>query len=669
MHNSNEITPFSINEIFKSGEYSIPIYQRNYAWREGQIVQLINDVNDFAISKKRQNYYIGTLVVYKRKKEDNQSYYETIDGQQRLTTLNILYAVLKNTFNLENELPNFKKTILEFENRITSSNALELAYKGKFDDFTKYNTTIKDAYQIIEKELKSLFKISDNLVNDHLLNFVNYLNNHVVILRVEVPKDTDLNHYFEIMNNRGEQLEKHEVLKSLLLSYLENIENKTEKDITKMLFTRIWDGCSQMERYIQYAFDKNHRQDIFGKNWNTLNVENFDDLLSKFREYETLEPKNENSTSNNLEPSLRSIIKNTKYSNISNNSNQETSERFNSVINFQNFLLHCLLIFKEDNEFKLDDKKLISNFEFLKSLSNELQIRFVKNFAFCILKTKFLLDNYVIKREFISNTEGWSLKKLHFYNDKSQSYIGSFGTEENESDNRNLIWLLSMFHTVAPNMMYKHWLNAALKYLYTNYSTNGIDSSSYINYLEGFAKQLVFNRFLNNNQKEYFDIIYGEKDENFDENNLNWNKLKYSTIENNLIFNYIDYLLIKSVLNDEIYDVIGLKSFVSKFEFTFRSSVEHYYPQNPKEGFDKLNYEDLHSVGNLTLISHSKNSAMNNYMPKAKKEHYKNGAIADSVKQYLMFNKYPDNSWGSKEIKAHEIEIIELLKSQLNHHA
>lgn len=662
MQTSNEIVPFTLDKIFQSGEYSIPIYQRNYAWKEGQIVQLINDVNDFAMVEKKQNYYIGTLVVYKRKREeDSKCFYETIDGQQRLTTLNILYAVLKNVFVLEARIPNFKKTILEFENRVTSSNALDFAYKGNFENFTKYNTAIEDAYRIIEKELKSLFNIHDNQPNEALLNYVDYLNNYVIILRVEVPKETDLNHYFEIMNNRGEQLEKHEVLKSQLLSYLENIEDKSEKAKAKKLFSIVWDGCSQMERYIQYAFEKDHRSIVFGSTWNSFLVEDFDELMTKFK-------NNENSNfENSNQVSILSVIRDSKYANIIVNNTTETTERFNSVINFQNFLLHCLLVLEQKSDFKLDDKKLISNFDFLKKLGIKEQIVFVKKFIFCVLKMKFLLDNYVIKREFINNTDSWSLKKLHFYNDKSQSYIGTFGTEENEGDNRVLIWLLSMFHTVAPNMMYKHWLNATLKYLYTNYTQNGIDSKSYINYLESFAKQLIFKRFLADNQSDYFDIIYRKDyDSKLDSSDLNWDKLKYSRVENNLVFNYIDYLLIKTVVNDGFSEINGIKSFVSKFEFTFRSSVEHYYPQNPKDGFDKLDEHLLHSIGNLVLISHSKNSAMNNYMPKAKKEHYKDGKTADSVKQYLMFNKYPDASWGEVEIHAHEKEIIDLLKNYIN---
>ena len=300
------------------------------------------------------------------------------------------------------------------------------------DAYKEYGSLKKFVLDVAKKELKSLFKIENNLANESLLNFVTYLNESVVILRVEVPKETDLNHYFEIMNNRGEQLEKHEVLKSQLISYLENIDDLEEKESAKILFSTIWDGCSQMERYIQYAFDKNYRSFIFGNTWNEFLIKDFDDLMKKIKIDKTLNSETDTSLNIKNDVSILSIVRDAKYANIVVDNTGETPERFNSVINFQNFLLHCLLVLREDNNFKLDDKKLISNFDFLKKQRIEEQIQFVKDYIFCVLKMKFLLDNYAIKREFINNSESWSLKKLHFYNDKSQSYIGTFGTDENE---------------------------------------------------------------------------------------------------------------------------------------------------------------------------------------------------------------------------------------------
>ena len=46
--------------------------------------------------------------------------------------------------------------------------------------------------------------------------FKEYFLNHVHIIHYRVPKDVDLNHYFEVMNSRGEQLEKHEIVKAKL---------------------------------------------------------------------------------------------------------------------------------------------------------------------------------------------------------------------------------------------------------------------------------------------------------------------------------------------------------------------------------------------------------------------------------------------------------------------
>lgn len=659
----DDIHALTLETLFQSGQYVIPIYQRNYAWEEGQITQLVQDINDFSKSNKAQKYYIGTLVVYER--EGLERLYETIDGQQRLTTLSILYAVLRNEYALHNELASFEKRILDFENRKLSSTALDLVKEGNFDTSLKYNTSIVNAYGILKKELKSIFNVYGH-TGVEFSNFVSYLNKQVVLLRVKVPKDTDLNHYFEIMNNRGEQLEKHEVLKSLLLGYLDKIHDKDKREKSKQLFNTIWEGCSQMERYIQYSFNKDQRHKIFGATWDRFVLNSFDALLKEVDvESENLEGDLE---IEKADFSIDEIINNNRFSTVVKDGNPENPERFNTIINFQNFILHCLLLYTKDRQSTLDDKNLIKNFEFLKEKTSQEQIDFVKSFAFTILKSKFLLDHFIIKREFINNKDAWSLKKLFYYSDTSQSYIHTFGKNDDDEDgaeSREIILLLSMFHTVAPNMMYKHWLNASLNYLYQNYChENGININNYRNYLESFARDLVFRRFLSKVPLDYFDIIYGDISKEIEKENVDWERLRYNNLANNLVFNYIDYLLIKKELKIER-ELTGFVSFARNFEFTFRSSVEHYYPQNPKDGFDKLGDDDLHSIGNLTLISHSKNSAMNNYMPKAKKEHYEDGRKADSVKQYIMFNKYPDASWGIDEINKHSEEIIELLTEQL----
>ena len=81
--------------IFNSGAYyEIPLYQRAYAWEDKEIGQLIEDINDIKVDGKttvQPNYYIGTLIV---SKQDNEEKYEVVDGQQRLTTLYLLFNYL-----------------------------------------------------------------------------------------------------------------------------------------------------------------------------------------------------------------------------------------------------------------------------------------------------------------------------------------------------------------------------------------------------------------------------------------------------------------------------------------------------------------------------------------------------------------------------------------------
>ena len=86
MNNPQEINEFTIQQLLGNDQiYVIPMYQRNYAWGEPEISQLIQDIKDCQ-NTDRPKYYIGTLVTFKR----HDGNLEVIDGQQRFTTLSLL---------------------------------------------------------------------------------------------------------------------------------------------------------------------------------------------------------------------------------------------------------------------------------------------------------------------------------------------------------------------------------------------------------------------------------------------------------------------------------------------------------------------------------------------------------------------------------------------------
>ena len=638
---SEEIVQLSIRNLL--GEdvgYVIPIYQRNYAWEEGEITQLIQDIIDYLPKSdvEARNYYIGSLVVYERL-DTNKPVFEIIDGQQRLTTLSLITSYLKNINAID--LRWYSSLCINFDSREHSSATFLAIFKGQFDngqikilDEKQINTGILNGYRLIQKILPQ--KLKENTVSAQL--FAEFMFRYVQIMRVKVPMDTDLNHYFEIMNNRSEQLEKHEVLKARMMEKLQGCKE------SQSCLNTVWEACANMERYVQTGFTSSQRKSIFGKNdRGQFDPKNFDELR------DALHRNQEAVNRQNLPLTINQIIEKASVGIRQYELNDEVPERFNTVINFPNFLLHVLRIDKRI-DIPLDDKRLLDTFEAY-VLKQSDPAEEVKRFTFNLLRCKYLFDQYVIKREFIKGADGWSLKRFKWNEGGERSsvgrgnYVNTFGEEDgSEGVNRRILMLLSAFHVSTPTLVYKHWLNAALYYLFY---ADRVDADAYLQHMESVAKAFVFDRFLASEAGlDYFAMIYDNKGacqtsrESVAADVLE-QCLSFGNIENNLVFNFLDYLLWLKHRADES---------VKSYEFTFRSSVEHYYPQNPLSGFSRLDHSILNCFGNLCLISHEKNSRLSNAMPSRKKEFYQHNTI-DSVKQHLMMTQY--ESWNSDAIKQH----------------
>lgn len=657
---SEDVQAFGIEALLSdSSRYVVPMYQRNYAWGEGEINQLVQDVLDYQQkrldSDEHQTYYIGTLVVFGRK----DGSFEVIDGQQRFTTLTLLANWLRNN-QKDTSMPDmgwYNRVNLEFESRPISGNTFDALWQGVETHKLRskeFNSDLVYGYELIGKTLQQV-------VGKKLAAFCEYLFNHVQITRIRVPKDTDLNHYFEVMNNRGEQLEKHEVVKARLMSVMNEIEDEGEKQDSLAVLNDVWEACSSMERYAQYGFEVDTRHLVFGQNdWGKFEPSDFSTLVDLCAQGRG---KDKSEGSRSLELSLSQILDKPPRASKTEDGSEAGSERFNSVINFSNFLLHVLRVWSRQ-DVPLDDKRLIEQFETL-VLKTDDPIQAAKEFTFALIKCKYLFDQYIIKREFISDKDGWSLKRLRWYSSKSASYKNTFGDGEQEDgfdgNNRQLLMLLSAFHVSTPTLVYKHWLNGVLKYLFDAYEPGrGIRPGNYLNYLTQLANKFVFNRFLaKGDGQDYFEMIYGsERKGPALPPKMSIKKTKFGGIENNFVFNYLDYLLwVRDRDTDDV---------VKQFEFTFRSSVEHFYPQHPMDGYEPMESDSLHRFGNLCLISHSKNSRLSNFQPKAKQEHFaaniENKQI-DSLKLYAMLELMKKNKqWTSDEIEKHEREMRDVFQ-------
>lgn len=85
---------YPLRKIFSSDyEFSIPDYQRPYAWGNEQALQLLDDLEGALARDTDEPYFLGSIVLVKTGSDPKA---EVIDGQQRLTTLCILFAVMRD---------------------------------------------------------------------------------------------------------------------------------------------------------------------------------------------------------------------------------------------------------------------------------------------------------------------------------------------------------------------------------------------------------------------------------------------------------------------------------------------------------------------------------------------------------------------------------------------
>lgn len=673
---SNEVISFSVGQLLRNtSTYLIPMYQRNYAWGEAEINQLLQDIKDYQVKGSNQPYYLGTLVVFQRKDGN----LEVIDGQQRLTTLTLLAIALKRLAaknSLSYGMKWYDDINLDFECRKKSFNTLTELFNEK-DIATlnedEYNQDLITGFKILERLLEN--RREELKKDSNLHNFCDYLFNQVCIIQVPVPQKTDLNHYFEVMNTRGEQLEKHEVLKARLMNKLHDLSDENSREANIQVLANVWDAVANMERYVQYGFNTDERPKFFGNHWDEFKPRNFNDIKEILTVKEVDLRQQYTSFSDLLKIPLEKAQRDNKVI------NEGAPERFHSISNFPNFLLHVLRVATK-KDIVLDDKQLISQFE--EHLLNNATLEHIKEFIFALLKIKYLFDHYIIKREFQGEEDkGWSLQRLYYYTNsqsQSQSYKNTFGKEEDskfESVNRRILMLQSALHVSTPTQSYKHWLNGALHILYC---MDDITAESYLEQLEDMARCFVYGLYLTTVEPlRYYGVIYNKtRYQPVELEQLtNSEKLKYRDIANNFVFNYLDYLLWCTAHEHNSADKV-----IREFEFTFRSSVEHFYPQNPQDNHESLDEAILHRFGNLCLIDRSKNSRISNFQPESKYGEFFKTALSegkiDSLKIHEMIKlmnnpskKDTDKKWWEDEILQHEQKMLDLFvkdskKGQIN---
>jgi uncharacterized protein with ParB-like and HNH nuclease domain len=219
--------------------YRIPEYQRPYVWGADQVIELLDDVYRARQSNPESQYFLGSLVLKKSDKQDGATKYEEydlLDGQQRLTTLFLITAVVRdltltlksNEAHIEERIKNIevriktcRETIYQMANpddNIPERSRIVFDIRDKVRDFV--DTYIKsDAGTQKVEELKQLSQKSDedisirNMANAILTiqgffqndysrvdKFFPFLRSKVLMIYVAAEELEDAFHLFTVMN-------------------------------------------------------------------------------------------------------------------------------------------------------------------------------------------------------------------------------------------------------------------------------------------------------------------------------------------------------------------------------------------------------------------------------------------------------------------------------------
>ena len=619
-----------ISEIWDDN-YIVPLYQRGFSWQEQQIQQLLQDIYDNS-KEPDSHYYVGSLVVIQR----TDGLFEVIDGQQRLTTLHLICKSLGvlNTPHLSyDSRPEVEEFFADLFRSASSKMYLE---KCRKKDCRRIYRLV-EAIEIIEeayihtnpgKKDDSIISIS-SMTDAQKSSFGNYINNNVVLVRIVLPHDTDVAAYFEIMNNRGEQLQEHEIVKGLLLGKL----HKEGNGIYSSICSRIWDACSQMDIPIQAAL-KEYRKDekfpLFGDDYDDLCL----NCLEHYHEQGQI----------NDPLSIDDILK-LKDSSVEekNDINKDMVVNNKPIIDFPIFLMNVFKLINDDCQ--LNDNLLLATYNDLSTTINPMD--FIK----FMLKVRVLFDRYIIKSQGDEEDENikWVMAKPYLYrlnNEKKLRFRNTFskGTgevSENENEEnipKRIKMQESMLQVTFRAKKYKNWLFDLLKWLLKENDINIAPEkiSHYLDqWIEDYYNELE-RKSVSDKCPEYAFEALGTKTPHF-------------------VFNYIDYLY--WVCHSTHYSIDYLNE-VEDFSFKYYNSVEHHLPQSY---MNMNNVNIVNNIANLCLISRRKNSSLSDKAPieKAKIE------PGLQPKRKIMYRMTIDDGvWGENQIEKHYRGLKELLDAR-----
>lgn len=258
----------TIAKVFEDW-YTVPSYQRNYVWESDHVYDLLNDLKDNYVDHAYDEYFLGSYIKQVR---DNSN--DLLDGQQRMTTLFLLFAFLRDYARTSDAIRgNLQDIIFQKENivnKIPSRIRLDYQIRGNVNTFIEKNIIAEGSIvqhwdNIVEKASNEKENMTirhmcntlvcfkdffDNNIDVDITKLVQFICTNVVLIFISADSLEDSFRLFSIMNDRGLKLSSADILKS---SNLEKVGDPKKIDD----YARQWEDMQDnlgddIDRFLMY---------------------------------------------------------------------------------------------------------------------------------------------------------------------------------------------------------------------------------------------------------------------------------------------------------------------------------------------------------------------------------------------------------------------------------
>lgn len=232
---------FSLKDILSMKKYSVDFFQREYSWEKENMTQLVYDLTNAFYENYHtgdtpekiddyNSYYMGPIVLYEKNGKSS-----IIDGQQRITSLTLLLIFLKH--KADKLMEDFPKEMIYSSSRGIKSFNIDIPERTPCLEslFTNNEYEPKDTDEESVKNMVNRYNdineaFPDDMSDDELKQFIYWLEERVILVKITATSDKNAYMIFETMNDRGLSLSSTDMLKGYLLSKYTNSENRKKRE-------------------------------------------------------------------------------------------------------------------------------------------------------------------------------------------------------------------------------------------------------------------------------------------------------------------------------------------------------------------------------------------------------------------------------------------------------